>query len=393
MPLTFVHTADWHFGCVYHGIGPRAGESARWRVEAVRRLFEVATQNDAAFILVAGDVFHTDTPAQHVMREAVNLLRDAPVPVILISGNHDPCAEGSVWHHHQFRDALQGVKNVHCALQAEPVRLDSLDTLIYPCPVTEKHTRADTTAWIPDGKRGSGTRIGLAHGHWRGYSAAEGGYNMIDAECADRCGLDYLALGDFHSYTLPDHPAAKRRTYYAGTPEVSATDDQRAGHVLVVTLDAPGAEPTVQPHTVGRARVVDWGEVVLAPGTAIDELQQRTARLEDADNVLLRARLRGCVTQNEMAELDRWANEVREQLLGADIRTSGVFTEPSETDFAALRLEPSEQRLLDHLAEPLGMENLGGVEGGERIAAWSDDAEARRAARSLYYQLLRESVA
>src|SRR5688572_9971839 len=97
MSLTFIHTADWHLGRVYRRLGPRSSESARWRLEAVQRIFDLAVQNTASFIVVAGDVFDTDLPSRHVMRSAVELLQDAPAPVILIPGNHDYCAEGSVW--------------------------------------------------------------------------------------------------------------------------------------------------------------------------------------------------------------------------------------------------------------------------------------------------------
>ncbi len=40
------------------------------------------------------------------MQAAVELLRDAPVPTYLISGNHDPLAEGSVWTNRFFTDAM-----------------------------------------------------------------------------------------------------------------------------------------------------------------------------------------------------------------------------------------------------------------------------------------------
>lgn len=392
MPLTFVHSADWHFGYVYHGIGPRARDSAGWRLDAVRRLFDVASEENAAFVLVAGDVFHTETVSAPVMRAAVDLLRDAPVPVVLISGNHDPYAEGSVWRHHEFHEALRGVRHVRLALEPRrEVRLDECDTVIYPCPVTQRHTRDDLTSWIPAGQRGGHARIGLAHGHWRGYSGAAGEYNMIASDCADRCGLDYLALGDFHSYTLPDHPAALQRSYYSGTPEISAADDQRAGHVLVVRLDQPGAQPHVTPRAVGRVQVVDWGDVLLSPGFDIDSLRHRAAAIANPQHVLLRATLRGTIAQAARRELDAWINDVRENLLGADIRTDALFTEPTAADFAGLHLEPAEAEVLSRLGEPLIAQSLEGVDHAARIAGWSQSDNALREARSLYYQLLRDA--
>ena len=396
MSLTFVHTADWHLGHVYRRLGPRASDSARWRLDAVHKVFDLAVENKASFVLVAGDVFDTDTPSREVMRAAVELLRDAPVPVHMISGNHDPCAEGSVWFHQEFADALKGVKNVQIATAAQPIEIDEYDTVIFPCPVTARHTSLDTTSWIPPAARGSRLRIGLAHGGWRGYYGDIGGasavnFNEIDSTTTDRCGLDYLALGDYHSFTPPDHPAARARTYYAGTPECGASDDARPGHALLVKIDAPGADPQVEPQRVGRVQPHNWGEIVLRPGDGLGALEQKIAAIEDRDNALVRANVTGCVSEAQLSDLQQWIVELRDRVLGADIGIKNLYTEPTDDDFATLRLESPEQRILNLLEQPLARNDLIGVRDAEYIANWSGDEAARREARNLFYQLLRDA--
>ncbi len=397
MSLTFVHTADWHLGRVYRGLGPRSYESARWRWDAVRNIFELADKADASFILVAGDVFDSDRPGKDVVRDAVELLCDAPRPVILISGNHDPCAEGSVWQHHDFTDALKGVRHVRLALASEPIEMSDCDSLVFPCPVAARHTRDDTTSWIPEAPRGGERfRIGLAHGGWKGYYGelhddSVVSYNLIDNQRADRCGLDYLALGDYHSYTAPDHPAAKARTYYAGTPECGAADDARPGYALLVQVAEPGADPSVEPRFVGRVRPHDWGEIRLRSGDGLDGLAARVVEIAEPEKTLVRARIRGCLCEAEMRDFQQWLNETRERLLGADIDTRDLYVEPTDADFQALRLEPAEQRILELLGQPLSADDLAGVKDGPHIAAWSEDEAARREARLLFYELLREA--
>jgi len=396
MSLTFIHTADWHLGRVYRRLGPRATESAQWRLDAVHKIFDVAVENQASFMLVAGDVFDTDTPSREVMRAAVDLLRDAPVPVYLIPGNHDPSAEGSVWYHQEFAEVLKGVKNVQLATAAKPIELDEFDTVIFPCPVTARHTSQDTTLWIPHSRRGDRLRIGLAHGGWRGYYGDIGGanavnFNEIDSACTDRCGLDYLALGDYHSFTPLDHPAALARTFYAGTPECGAFDDARPGHALVVKIAKPGTDPQVVPQRVGRVQPHNWGEILLRPGDGLDALEQRVAEIEDCDNALVRAKLIGCVSEGQLADLQQWIVELRERVLGADIVIKELYTEPTEEDFATLRLESPEQRILTQLEHPFDRTDLVGVRDAEYIASWSEDEAARREARNLFYELLRDS--
>ena len=62
MPLTFIHTSDWHLGRAYQRLGRKSSSLRQWRFEAVRRVYDLADSQQAAFILVAGDVFQSDTP-------------------------------------------------------------------------------------------------------------------------------------------------------------------------------------------------------------------------------------------------------------------------------------------------------------------------------------------
>jgi DNA repair exonuclease SbcCD nuclease subunit len=394
--MKFVHTADWHLGHVYRRLGPLAGASFHWRFEAVRRVFDLAIVERADFILVAGDVFDSDTPAAATRQAALELLRDAPVPTYLISGNHDPCAEGSVWFHPEFGLALENFKNVHLALDREPVELLNGEAVLFPCAARAKHTREDVTDWIPtaDRARSAPVRIGLAHGGWRGYwaNAEYSGdvvFNEIDDRCAERCGLDYLALGDYHGFTPPNHVAAKQRTFYSGAPEVGANDNARAGYALLVELATPGAEPQVTPHVVGRLQCCDWGVVNLKLGDGIQPLEERLAAVTNHDAALVRTAVTGCISHNEWREVQAWIGGLHERVLAVDIELSKLDTAPTREDFFDLNLEKTEKQLLERLSTPLETQELLGVDAAVMIADWSRDDAVRQAARHQYFQLLR----
>lgn len=389
--LSFIHTSDWHLGHIYRKLGARAAESGDWRFEAAQRVFDLALEKSVDFIVVAGDVFDTGTPSEPVIQRAVELLRDAPVPTYFISGNHDPLAEGSVWLNQKFQGALQAVPHVRIAYESEPIAVRGGDALLFPCPVKAQHSREDAAAWIPDSERSRDqARIGLAHGHWNGYwqSGEVSEFNSIDDRTADRCGLDYLALGDYHSFTPADHHATRARTYYSGTPEVSAHDDARAGHALLVEIEAPGTDPLVTPLPTGHAHCHNWGKIILHPGDGLSALQTRLDAIADRETALVRAQLAGVVSHNEWNDLHEWLGLLRESVLGADINTSQLLTEPTRSDFSSLNLEAPEQRLLELLDSPLTAADLNGIADGELIARWSTDENARRAARTLLYQLL-----
>lgn len=391
MSLNFIHTADWHLGHTYWRIGPRAAQSAQWRLEAVRRIWTLAEEKKADFIVVAGDVFDSDTPSPAWRRHAVELLADCPVPVYLIAGNHDPCAQGSVWFQDDFAGALRGLPQVHLVTEAAPVETES-GALLFPCPVNKKHDRSDATAWIPASSRGEKYRVGLAHGHYKGYfsSGADQIYNVIASDCANRAGLDYLALGDYHSYTPPDHVAAKNRTYYAGTPEIGAKDNVRGGHVLHVQLERMGDAPQVDASPVGRVKLCDMGVVALSSGDDFEKFKARVAQSQSVEDSILRVQFSGHLAPKVMTAVNEWIGEVREEWLGVDADLSKLYAEPSAADFEALRLESLESALLEKLSGELPREYFVGVRGADEIAAWSHDEAARREALALYYRLLQE---
>ncbi len=391
MPLSFLHTADWHLGHTYWRIGPRAAQSATWRLDAVRRIWALADEKKVDFIVVAGDVFDSDTPSATWRRHATELLADCPAPVYLIAGNHDPCAQGSVWFHPEFAGALEGLSNVHLLREAAPIETEA-GALLFPCPVVKKYDRADATAWIPDSGRGETARVGLAHGGWKGYfsSGDEGALNVISDQCAQRAGLDYLALGDYHSYTPADHAAAKNRTFYAGTPEIGARDNIRGGHALHVEIDGAGQAPRVEAMPVGRVKLCDLGALSWSNANDFEGFRARAEASENREDSLLRARLSGHVAPKIMRALDEWLRDCREEWLGVDVDASRLYAEPTPEDFAPLKLESLEQEVLARLQSDVAPQYLAGVRGAEHVAGWSQSEAARREALALYYRLLVE---
>ncbi len=386
MPLTFVHTADWHLGRWYRRIGPRSLETHAWRFEAVRNAYELAVRRQAAFILVAGDVFQTDTPTARVLDEAVALLRDAPVPTILIPGNHDPLTEGSVWRRDDFAGRLRGLENIRLALTCQPLELEC-DATIFPCPVPGKSCPEDLSAWIPPGQRGGRYRIGLAHGIWQGYDGQEHYENFIDARRAEASGLDYLALGDLHSYTPPDHPAARLRSFYSGTIECTAADEVRPGHVLLVNLLAPGKDPEVEPVHVGRMRPVPLPPLILNPADGLTPLRQQVDAIENPGDVLLCGQVAGVLSREQWAEFEEWSNSLLTRFLGVDLDVYGLYSEPSAADFEALGLDEAQLRILNRLRQGADLK-LPADTAQELVAALASDPAARREALSLYYGYL-----
>ena len=179
--------------------------------------------------------------------EIANLLSTAPCPVYIIPGNHDPAGNGSVWE-----DECWGrFAHVRVLLAAEPV--DAPGATLYPCPALNRTSATDPTEWIAR-QTADGIRIGIAHGSVIGHPEMGDGY-PIPSDAAGQLGLDYLALGHYHSTAFyPGADGAVRMTY-SGTHETTSFQERDSGNVLVVEIACQGDPPLIQKL---RTRLLDW---------------------------------------------------------------------------------------------------------------------------------------
>ena len=111
--VKILHLADLHLGAsVYEKPGrPRLAEF----LAAVDRAWELAVEEDADAVVVAGDVFDGYRPDPEVEREwaaRVSRLMDAGIPLAVVLGNHDAPARRGAASHLDVYDRLQ-LNSVH----------------------------------------------------------------------------------------------------------------------------------------------------------------------------------------------------------------------------------------------------------------------------------------
>lgn len=93
--LTFIHTADVHFGMENYGrIDPETGIHSRLLdfEKAFNFCIDVAIERKADFFLFCGDAYKTTNPSptqQKLMLKCLLRLYKANIPVVIIVGNHD----------------------------------------------------------------------------------------------------------------------------------------------------------------------------------------------------------------------------------------------------------------------------------------------------------------
>jgi DNA repair exonuclease SbcCD nuclease subunit len=322
--MRFLHTADWQIGMRARHVGG-AGERVREeRLKAARRVMEVARERGAEFVLVAGDTFEDNAVGRVLVQKVADILAGAGMPVYVIPGNHDPFVPGSVWGHPVWSEA-RGVQVLR-----ESARVEIPGGALFPCPARSKHSGEDPTAWIPrDG--GSEIRIGLAHGTVGEIHREEPDY-PIPREAASRAGLDYLALGHWHSTAT--YPAADGavRMAYSGTHESTGFGERDSGNALLVEIDGRGATPRV---TQIRTGCLSW-RTLESDLRELGDLARIRTQVEETGapaETLLEVRLRGVLWAAEREELLRLEELVASRFLFGRVEASGLNPAPGDENW------------------------------------------------------------
>jgi DNA repair exonuclease SbcCD nuclease subunit len=274
--IRLLHTADVHLGMAFPALGERGRDHREQLKRTFARLVDVALAEGVHLLLVAGDLFHSHRQSEAALafvREQFLRLRQAGVRVALLAGNHDRLGEGSVWARARFEETCDNVTLFGTAPEAKV--FGDLDLA-----VVGQSVGADGPQSLRSWPRERHTRfaVGLAHGSAYREGVVDAG--TIHPADVRALGLDYLALGDWHSaqqVTGPPTPA-----WYAGAPEFLAMD-QEAGQAILVTIPAPG-QAEVSPVRVGRRRYrhVD----IDVSGGDPDRIRARVAAEADPDAVL-----------------------------------------------------------------------------------------------------------
>jgi hypothetical protein len=351
--MRILHTADWQIGKPFLRFGEKAEALRAARLDAVERLGELAVSEDIAHILVAGDVFDSETPANVTLRGPLERMhRFARVTWHLLPGNHDPHRPGGIWE--RLR-ALGAPPNVRLQLDPKPVALDDLCFLL-PAPLTSKAETRDLTARMDESPTPDGAiRIGLAHGAITQFGASEGeAKNPIDPARAERAGLDYLALGDWHRTQ-----AINARTWYAGTPEPDRHSSQAVGAALIVTIPRAGAIPEVVRRCVGTYHWRSDAMTLTEPDQLASHETALRTTAEPVSKLVLALAISGAASIAARRILDEWLERLQALVFHLDadldlrIRPDRDDLETIDFDGVLRRAaETLKQRLVDPSLPP-----------------------------------------
>ena len=300
-------------------VGKMADRVREERLAASQRVVQAARDHDAEMLILTGDVFEDNAVDRLLVRKVGEILRGFGRPVFIIPGNHDPLVPGSVWEHSVWKEA----ENITVFTKNEPLELDAC--VLFPCPLREKYSGKDPTAWI-DANDAAKPAIGMAHGNVEGLPSAEPDY-PIPRDAATRRGLDYLALGHWHSFARYDNPAAECRMAYSGTHETTRFGERDSGNAILVEISGRGAPPSLTPIRTGG---LDWRTIEhsVDQPSSLEPLVQRLADVAQPESTLVRMRLNGILFPTDREALKQLEEVLSTRFLFGVLEASGLRPAP-----------------------------------------------------------------
>jgi DNA repair protein SbcD/Mre11 len=258
--LRLLHTADVHLGARHADLGDAAAAQRERQFAAFKASVDLAISEQVDLFLVAGDLFDSNVqPKRSVERVAAELgrLAKARIRSVLVPGTHDVYDRSSVYRAYDIATLAGSRPQDELIVVLTPdhpwVHLQAIDVVVHgPCFPTKRAPYSPLRDLAALEVPPATWKIGVLHAAVAIPGRTDGDEVVVTVEEIAATGLDYLALGHWHSAQVAK---TKGITYaYAGAPEAIAVDQDKAGKVLLVTLDENAGAHTVnvEERQVGR---------------------------------------------------------------------------------------------------------------------------------------------
>ena len=357
--LRLLHTADWHVGKQFGQFDEDVSKKlARDRVSVIEQIMGRARQYSVDAVLCAGDLFDEPDPGEQWWQAVRDVFVKCDAtgwnrPLIMLPGNHDPLTRDSVYSRlHPFRHGLPDWVHI---VDRDDFELELNErAVVYAAPCHSKAGDNDLALTLPKRtENDERIRIGLVHGSTFDLAGYETNF-PVSKDAPQQRGLDYLAIGDTHSFReVNGNDVAP--IVYPSAPEPTRFGESKAGYVAIVTFRRRGTRPRIQQERVARWT---WRDVTVQ---SLDELQ--SVANENLQSSVIRVKLDLTVTEREHEEVEhivrllRGTDAVSARAGGLALDRSGLRVTHDDSDPLDAELPPAileTARLLEEQSETLG---------------------------------------
>jgi DNA repair exonuclease SbcCD nuclease subunit len=209
--IVLVHSSDLHVDDPLPGFHDG--------LRCLRAVLATAQALRADAVLLAGDTFDNGRVSRRTLSAAAAILAAAPMPVVLLPGNHDSLMPDCLYR----RAGLVGLPGVHVLGIAHPDTVLIEDLELEICGIAHRAMN-DMPPLGPARSRQARFQVVMAHGHYvppaEWHEQAHRAWKFSDDAVAES-GADYIALGHWDRAT----PVGDGRVpaYYSGSPELAGT--------------------------------------------------------------------------------------------------------------------------------------------------------------------------
>jgi DNA repair exonuclease SbcCD nuclease subunit len=377
MSFRFLHTSDWQLGMTRHFLSEGAQERfSQARFDAIRALGRIATEEHCQFVLVCGDAFESNQVDRRTIYRTLEALKDVPVPVYLLPGNHDPLNAASVYRSSIFIERKPD--HVHVIENANPIQVaDGIE--IVGAPWMSKRPAANPIGEALKALPPADGVIRICAGHGAADvltpdSDAPGIIEVAAMECAINEGkVHFVALGDRHSVTKV---GTSERIWYSGTPESTDFAETNSGFALIV--DVGDEQVAIKEVKVGQWRFIERTRVDLNTGDDVEMLRQWLEKVENKERTVIRLHLVGSLSLSSHGLLHSHLDAAEDVLGALEAREDDLVVMPDDSDFADLGFSGFAGQTTERLRS--------------KIAEGGDEAAAARHALTLLLRLARRTA-
>jgi len=360
----FLHTSDWQLGMTRHFLSEGAQERySQARFDAIRTLGRIAKEERCQFILVCGDAFESNQVNRKTVARALEAVKDVPVPIYLLPGNHDPLNAASVYRSSTFIERKSA--NVHVIESVNPIQVaDGLEIVGAPWTSNRPVANPIEEVLIALTPASGIIRICAGHGAVDLLTPDRESAGVIEVAALERAiaegKIHFVALGDRHSLTKV---GTSERAWYSGTPESTDFSETRSGFALVVDVDE--AHVAVKEVQIGQWQFVERGRVDLNTADDVEALRQWLENVKNKERTVVRLHLVGSVSLSLHGLLQNLLLAAGDVFGAIEVREEDLLVLPDDADFADLGFSGFADGTVERLRNKL-------VEGGENSSVARD---------------------
>jgi len=302
------------------------------RFNAIRTIGRIAQQEQCQFVLVSGDAFESNQVDRKTVARALEALKQVPVPVYMLPGNHDPLNAASLYRSTTFAQGKP--EHVHVVEDTAPIELvEGVELVGAPWmskrvavnPIEDLLAALEPATGI--------TRICMGHGVIDQFTPKKDDPGVIAVQTLEdslRQGkVHFIALGDRHSLT---RVGSGNSIWYSGTPE--ATDFSETGSGYAQVVEITDGRAVTKEFQVGEWHFVERDQIHLSAAEDIQALQKSLDDIDHKELRVVQLKLVGSLSLSLRSKLQECLLAAQDVFGAFLVKEEELLVLPDDTDFA-----------------------------------------------------------